>query len=90
MSGIFGLWHRDGEPVDSLGSPTCLARGLTWQVLAAQGGGYARLRLGVARTNAGRLEAHAWLESGGRVLVGGTSLVLERYTPLLTLDPGVS
>ncbi len=38
------------------------------------------LCIGVARKAGGGLEAHAWVESGGEVLLGGDDL--ERFTPL--------
>lgn len=61
------------------GKRTCLVRALAGRLLVA-GEGYApTLRLGVARDTDGRLDAHAWLECDGRVLVGADGL--DRYTP---------
>lgn len=36
------------------------------------------------------LEAHSWLETGGRVELGGSGRVLKWHTSLLVLNPGVS
>jgi hypothetical protein len=59
---------------------TCLTDALALQALLLREGHDASLRLGVARTHGGRLEAHAWLESGGRVLIGGPESA--RFTEL--------
>jgi hypothetical protein len=59
---------------------TCLTEALALQALLLREGHEATLRLGVAKTEAGALEAHAWLESRGRVLIGGPESA--RFTPL--------
>jgi Transglutaminase-like superfamily len=48
---------------------TCLTRAMVVGWLLARAGVTVRLRFGVAR-RAGRLEAHAWLESGGVPVFG--------------------
>lgn len=47
----------------------CLARALTTEVLMNQYGHQPQLRIGVAKRR-GKLEAHAWVESQGQVLIG--------------------
>jgi hypothetical protein len=59
---------------------TCLTDALALQALLLAEGHDATLRLGVAKSAGGRLEAHAWLESGGRVLIGGPESA--RFTEL--------
>ena len=59
---------------------TCLTQSLTAQILLARHGYPAELRLGVAR-DAGQFEAHAWVESNGRVVIGQADL--HRYTPMV-------
>jgi transglutaminase superfamily protein len=59
---------------------TCLTQALAAQLLLSRRGVESRLRIGVARTPAGRLRAHAWLESDGVVVLGGAGM--ETYTPL--------
>jgi hypothetical protein len=49
---------------------TCLTQALAATLLLAWRGHPAILRLGVARQEDGRLQAHAWLESGGVILLG--------------------
>jgi hypothetical protein len=53
---------------------TCLVQALAAQVLLEQEGHPACLRIGVAKDKNGRLQAHAWTESGGKVVVGGGNL----------------
>ena len=50
---------------------TCLTQALAASVLLARHGHPATLRVGVAKNEDGSLRAHAWLESGGRTLLGG-------------------
>lgn len=49
---------------------TCLTRALAARVLLSSEGHASSLRLGMARID-GRLQAHAWLESDGTIVVGG-------------------
>ena len=62
---------------------TCLTQALAAQVLLGRHGHRTQLRVGVARGEEGQLQGHAWLESQGKVIVGGEEL--SRYT----LVPGV-
>ncbi len=66
---------------------TCLPQALVAQSLFARDGYPAELRIGVKKTRAGRLVAHAWVESGGRVVLGDLR-ELSSYAPLPRL-PGV-
>ena len=63
---------------------TCLSQALTAQVLLQRAGYPARLRIGVSRGGQDGLEAHAWLESADRLVIGGDGH--ERYSPLPPLD----
>ena len=63
---------------------TCLAQALTMQLLLQQGGRSACLHIGVTEDEDGHLKAHAWVESQGRILMGGFDL--HRYTHLLALE----
>jgi len=66
---------------------TCLPLALAAEALLLRCGLPAELRIGVVKTAQGRLEAHAWVESGGRIVVGELDEGLSRYTPLPPL-PG--
>lgn len=67
---------------------TCLPQALATQTLLARRGYPAQLRIGVAKSDAGLLEAHAWVESDGQVVVGNVRN-LARYSRLPPL-PGES
>jgi len=60
---------------------TCLPQALAVRMLFKQQGYPARLHIGVAKGERGQLEAHAWVESQGRIVVGN-SRDLSHYTPL--------
>jgi hypothetical protein len=49
---------------------TCLTQALATQVLLGRQGYVSALRIGVAKDPKGRLEAHAWVESSGTVVIG--------------------
>ena len=51
---------------------TCLTKALAARVLLSRSGYVTELRLGVTREKSGRVSAHAWVESEGRVIIGGT------------------
>lgn len=63
---------------------TCLTLALASQVLLGRRGHPALVLIGVVGGGGSDLEAHAWVQSGGKVLVGGTGI--ERYTILATLE----
>ena len=65
---------------------TCLPQALAAEALLTRTGHPADLRIGVIKTDRGRLVAHAWVESGGRIVVGGLR-DLPRFTRLPPL-PG--
>jgi hypothetical protein len=63
----------------------CLARALATQVLLRYYSHQAHLCIGVARSEKGQLQAHAWVESQGRIVSGGLR-DLWRYTRLPSLE----
>lgn len=60
---------------------TCLLRALAAHLLLARSGNVARIRIGVRRDAEGSFEAHAWVESEGRILVGAQTDP-SRFVPL--------
>lgn len=66
------------------GARTCLIRALAVQTLLARAGLPARCHIGVAKGEGGRLEAHAWVASQDRIVIGGGGLA--RYTPLVAFE----
>lgn len=59
---------------------TCLTRALATQVMLARRRLPSRFIIGVTKGDCGNLEAHAWLEHEGRVIIGGPDVT--RFTPL--------
>jgi hypothetical protein len=67
------------------GARSCLPRALAAHLLLAQRDIPARLRVGVAPAENGRLAAHAWVEDSQGVLVGSLP-DLARFVPLPFLE----
>jgi Transglutaminase-like superfamily len=63
---------------------TCLTQALTAQVLLSRRGHPALVHIGTLKGKRGELQAHAWVESGGEVVIGGHEL--EQYTRLAILE----
>ena len=65
------------------GLSTCLVRALVVDLVLDSPGRPLCLTIGVRRTADGALDAHAWVEREGRVLIGTTS---DTYVPLVGWD----
>ncbi len=68
--------------VPALGN--CLSVALAARLLLTIFGHSSSLRIGVAKGDSGQLEAHAWLEDNGTILIG--SLEHDRYVPFPVFD----
>lgn len=66
------------------GGANCLTRAVTTRMLMTRYGLDSTLRLGVAKASRGILEAHAWIEYRGAVLIGGRGS--DRFELLPDLD----
>src|SRR5690242_6572458 len=64
---------------------TCLTQALAGQILLVQHSEPALLWFGVAKNEAGKLEAHAWVDRRGRIVIGD-SRELFRYTRLPSVE----
>jgi hypothetical protein len=58
---------------------------LAAQVLLSRQGRPAHLQIGVAKSQEGQLEAHAWVESQGWIVIGKLNDI-SRFTPFPPLD----
>ncbi|WP_414622901.1 lasso peptide biosynthesis B2 protein [Calothrix sp. CCY 0018] len=67
------------------GGAKCLARALTTQVLMSHSGFSPELCIGVAKSELGELEAHAWIKYQGYVVIGFLP-DLPRYIQLPSLE----
>lgn len=67
---------------------TCLTQALVCARMLHREGHVAELHFGVAKERGNGILAHAWLESGGRIVLGGTSEA-QHYTHLRSQEsPG--
>ena len=79
---IVNMVARIGRLVPRGGN--CLVRALTARAVLARYGHASRLALGIAKSDTGRLDGHAWLEfDAGRILLGGP---IDRFLPLPDVD----
>ena len=62
----------------------CLVRALATGIVLKRYGYPSELKIGVMKPAGGRFEAHAWLESGGIVVIG--DFQLDQYVPLAARD----
>jgi hypothetical protein len=70
--------------VPRAGAGICLMQALAAQTMLARRGYPALLRIGVVKDEERRLQAHAWVVSGDKVVIG-ESADLEHFTPLPAL-----
>ena len=79
--------HRVGWAVELacryVPAATCLTQALVTRTLLARCGCHAIVRIGVARSETGELQAHAWVEVDGSIVIGGSESQ-KHYTPLAT------
>lgn len=81
-------WAVEAAGRRLLSSHPCLPQALTAQLLLARAGHASRLRIGVARREPEAMQAHAWVECGGEIVVGHLA-EHGSYTPLPDFDrPG--
>lgn len=66
---------------------TCLTQALAAQFLLAMKGYRSAIRIGVVGSGGGGLDAHAWLISGDRIVIGAANHDLARYATIADLGP---
>ncbi|NJN23359.1 MAG: lasso peptide biosynthesis B2 protein [Acaryochloridaceae cyanobacterium RL_2_7] len=64
------IWAVEKSAQLMPGGAKCLAKALTTQVLMARRSCECEFKIGVAKTEQGALEAHAWIEKDGQVIMG--------------------
>lgn len=79
------VWAVDTGTRYMPGGVKCLARALVTLTMMKQQGHSGELRIGVAKGQSGELEAHAWIEHQGRVVIGYLS-DLQRYVPMPSFE----
>ena len=78
------IWAVEKSSSLMPGGAKCLAKALTTQVLMARRGCDCEFKIGVAKTDEDTLEAHAWIEKDGQVIMGFLPN-LDRFTCLPSL-----
>lgn len=79
------LWSVRVASHHMLGDKPCLTQALVAQMLLSQHGMLTDLRIGIAKNHLGELQAHAWLERDGNVIIGDLR-DLSRYKSLPPLQ----
>ena len=79
------IWAVNVATRYSPGGAKCLARALTTQILMNRSGFSPELCIGVARSESGEFEAHAWIKYQGYVVIGHLP-DLPRYIQLPSLE----
>jgi len=81
------VWAVEAAGRRLLTSNPCLPQALAVLILFRRAGEDAELHMGVSRDGDGPFEAHAWIESDGKVVIGG-DVPIEGYARLQGLDTG--
>jgi hypothetical protein len=76
-------WCVDTAGRFVVGDGNCLVHAMTAQVLFGRRGIEHTLRVGVVKDGRGELEAHAWIEHGDRIIIGGVGA--ERFKSILVV-----
>lgn len=79
------VWAVEAAGRRLLSRNPCLPKALAVLILFRRAGEDAELHVGVARETEGPFRAHAWIESGGRVVIGG-DVPIDSYTRLQGLE----
>lgn|SRR5215472_6594395 len=74
------IWAVDAASRAIPGMKNCLVQAVAAEAMLARAGHACELRIGGAKNESQEFIAHAWLESGGRVLIG--EFERERYAPM--------
>jgi Transglutaminase-like superfamily len=69
------------------GARHCLTQALVGQVLLGRAGVPSHVRIGLSRGERGDLHGHAWLEAGGRIVIGGGEA--DSYKPVDSFGGGL-
>jgi Transglutaminase-like superfamily len=78
------IWAVNLSTRFSPGGAKCLARALTTKVLLDRRQCPCEFKIGVAKSEQGKLEAHAWIEVQNQVVMGQVNK-LDQYTPMPSL-----
>lgn len=80
------IWAANAAGRHSPLGTTCLATALVAQALLHRQGYDSKLRIGVSRSAEGEFSAHAWVERGGDIIVGGSAATIAIYSALPDME----
>jgi len=66
---------------------TCLTRALALQIMLSRKGFPTELILGVGRSKTKEFIAHAWIEKGNEILIGGSDRKIASYSKIASYGP---
>lgn len=76
------VWAVSKASTRLLGAGACLPQAIVAQLLLVQKGFPASLEIGVRKSEAGKLQAHAWVIVDEEIVIGGDKINLASYQPL--------
>jgi hypothetical protein len=80
------VWAIESVGKYILGDSPCLTQALATQHLLTRLNKQSELCIGVAKDDGGKLVAHAWVESDGMIIIGGSEDSIKHYTKLPSLE----
>lgn len=80
------IWAIESVGKYILGDGPCLTQALAAQYVLTRFNKQSELCIGVAKGDGGKLVAHAWVESDGIIITGGSEDSLKQYTKLPSLE----
>jgi hypothetical protein len=80
------VWAIESVGKYILGDSPCLTQALATQHLLTRLNKQSELCIGVAKDGWGKLIAHAWVESDGVIIIGGSEDSVKQYTKLPSLE----
>jgi len=64
----------------------CLQEALVGLLMLSRHGFPSQLQIGVRKGEQGQVEAHAWVENGGDIVIGGPRSQIEEYSALRNME----
>jgi hypothetical protein len=80
------IWAIESVGNHILGDGPCLTQALAAQYVLTRFNKPSELCIGIAKDERGKLVAHAWVESDGIIVIGGSEDSLKQYTKLPSLE----
>lgn len=82
--GLLAVWAVR-QAAKFVPAATCLTKALSVRWYLAKSGKACTIRVGVLKTDASVIKAHAWIILDGKVVIGGENREHELYKPIIDL-----